>query len=164
VPIPRRLHGQAATTAQNSALPEPAPPPNHVDATSRAECALVVLNILLSDVRYGLGAYLGVYLLTEHHWDEASICLLLISGLVGLLSQTPIGLMVDAVRAKRLLLASVVLVVTVTCLSIQLAPRFWPMPAAGVVGALAGTTIPDARLDFPRHRRAHPLCAPGRPQ
>ncbi len=111
-------------------------------ASSPAERALDVLSILLSDVRYGLGAYLGVYLLTEHAWDEESIGLALsFGGLVGLLSQTPIGLMVDATRAKRLLLAAAVLVVTASCLAIPLAPRFWPVAAAGVVGALAGTAI-----------------------
>ena len=81
----------------------------------RAERGLDLLNILLSDVRYGLGAYLGVYLLTEHAWDEASIgSALSIGGLVGLLSQTGIGMLVDAVRAKRALLAGCVLVVTAT--------------------------------------------------
>jgi len=107
-----------------------------------AERALDVLSLLLSDVRYGLGAYLGVYLLTEHAWDAASIGLALSTGgLVGLLSQTPIGLLVDATRAKRLLLAGAVVVVTATCLAIPLAPRFWPVAAAAVVGALAGTAI-----------------------
>lgn len=107
-----------------------------------AERALDVLNILLSDVRYGLGAYLGVYLLTEHAWDAASIGLALsFGGLVGLASQTPVGLMVDAIRAKRLLLAAAVVIVTATCLVIPLAPNFWPVAAVGVVGALAGTTI-----------------------
>ena len=111
-------------------------------ALSPAERALDVLSVLLSDVRYGLGAYLGVYLLTEHAWDEESIGVALsIGGLVGLLSQTPIGLMVDATRAKRLLLAVAVLVVTASCLAIPLAPRFWPVAVAGVVGALAGTAI-----------------------
>lgn len=91
---------------------------------------------------YGLGAYLGVYLLTEHAWDAASIGLApSFGGLVGLLSQMPIGLMVDATRAKRLLLAGAVVVVTATCLAMPLAPRFWPVAVAGVVGALAGTTI-----------------------
>lgn len=116
--------------------------PGFAHASGHAERALDVLNLLLSDVRYGLGAYLGVYLLTEHAWDEASIGLALSAGgLVGLLSQTPIGLMVDATRAKRLLLACAILVVTATCLAIPLAPRFWPVAAAAVVGALAGTAI-----------------------
>ena len=110
-----------------------------------AERALDVLNILLSDVRYGLGAYLGVFLLTEHAWDPASIGLALsFGGLVGLLSQTPIGVMVDAVRAWRLLVAGAVLVATATSLAVPLAPRFWPVAAAGVVGALAGTAIGPA--------------------
>ena len=110
-----------------------------------AERSLDVLNILLSDVRYGLGAYLGVFLLTEHAWDPASIGLALsFGGLVGLLSQTPIGVMVDAVRAKRLLVAGAVLVATAASLAVPLAPRFWPVAAAGVVGALAGTAIGPA--------------------
>jgi MFS family permease len=108
----------------------------------RAERALDVLSFVLSDVRYGLGAYLGVYLLTEHAWDPASIGLALsFGGLVGLVSQVPLGAMVDALRAKRALIAGAVAVVTATCLAIPLAPRFWPVAVAGVVGGLAGTTI-----------------------
>jgi len=110
-----------------------------------AERTLDVLSFVLSDVRYGLGAYLAVYLLTEHAWDAASIGLALsFGGLVGLASQTPLGAMVDALRAKRALLAGAVVVVTATCFIIPLAPRFWPVAAAGVVGALAGTTIGPA--------------------
>ncbi len=104
--------------------------------------ALDVLNVLLSDVRYGLGAYLGVYLLTEHQWDAGEIGLALsIGGLAGLLAQAPIGLLVDAIRAKRALIAGAVLVVTACCLVIPLAPSFWPVTLAGVVGGLAGTSI-----------------------
>jgi MFS family permease len=123
---------------------EPSPLRRRV-ALPGAERALDLLNLLLSDVRYGLGAYLGVYLLTEHRWDAAEIGLALsFGGFVGLLSQTPIGLLVDAIRAKRLLLAGAVLVVTATCLVIPLAPRFWPVAAAAVIGALAGTIISPA--------------------
>lgn len=129
----------AVTATGQEAAAAPARP---APLTRRAERVLDLLNILLSDVRYGLGAYLGVYLLTEHAWDEASIGLALsVGGLAGLLSQTPIGIMVDAIRAKRALLAAAVVVVTTVCLLIPLAPRFWPVAALGVVGALAGTTI-----------------------
>jgi MFS family permease len=113
-----------------------------VELRRRAERALDWLNILLSDVRYGLGAYLGVYLLSEHQWDEASIGLALsIGGLAGLVAQTPLGAFVDWVRAKRLLLAVAVAVVTATSLVVPVAPQFWSVAAAGVIGALAGTTI-----------------------
>jgi MFS family permease len=107
-----------------------------------AERALDALSFFVSDARYGLGAYLGVYLLAEHSWDPASIgAALSIGALTGLVSQAPLGAFVDAVRAKRALLAGAVVLVTLTCLVIPLAPQFWSVAAAGLVGALAGVTI-----------------------
>ena len=112
---------------------------------SRAGRALDALAFLLSDVRYGLGAYLGVYLMTEHGWDPASIGFALsFGGIVGLVMRGPLCFMVDRIRAKRVLLAVAVVIVTATCLAIPLAPRFWPVAAIGVVGALAGVTIGPA--------------------
>jgi MFS family permease len=114
-------------------------------SSPRPERLLDVLNILLSDVRYGLGAYLGVYLLSEHHWDEASIGLALsLGGLAGLVSATPMGALVDAVRDKRWLIAFAAIVVTGTCLSIPLAPRFGPVVLAGVIGSVVGTLFGPA--------------------
>ena len=110
-------------------------------SVSRAGRALDVLAFLLSDVRYGLGAYLGVYLMTEHGWDPASIGFALsFGGIVGLAMRGPLCFMVDRIRAKRMLLAVAVVTVTATCLVIPLAPRFWPVAAIGVIGALAGVT------------------------
>jgi hypothetical protein len=112
-------------------------------SSSRAERALDVLNVVLADVRYGLGPYGAIYLMAEHGWDEADLALAAaFGGVVGLLSQGPIGAVVDdAVRAKRALLAGAVLAVAATCLLVVLAPRFWPVAAAGIVGALAGNTL-----------------------
>jgi MFS family permease len=108
----------------------------------RAERALDALSFFVSDARYGLGAYLGVYLMTEHAWDAASIgAALSIGGLTGLVAQAPLGALVDAVRMKRALIAGAVAMVTLTCLVIPLAPRFWPVAAAGLMGALAGVVI-----------------------
>jgi hypothetical protein len=102
-----------------------------------AERALDALSFFISDARYGL----GVFLLAEHGWDPASIgAALSLGALTGLVSQTPRGALVDAVRAKRALIAGAVVVVTATCLVIPLAPRFWSVAAAGLVGALAGVT------------------------
>jgi MFS family permease len=114
-------------------------------ASRHAEHLLDILNVLLSDVRYGLGAYLGVYLLSEHRWDEASIGLALSAGgLAGLISATPMGALVDAVRDKRWLVAFASVVVTATCLAIPLAPRFGPVVAAGIIGSVAGTLFAPA--------------------
>ena len=90
----------------------------------RAERALDVLNVVLADVRYGLGPYAAIYLMAEHAWDEASLALAAsFGGVAGLVSQAPIGAMVDAVRAKRALLAAAVLTVAATCLLVVLAPK-----------------------------------------
>src|SRR3954468_6975324 len=114
-------------------------------ASRNAEHLLDILNVLLSDVRYGLGAYLGVFLLSEHRWDEASIGLALSAGgLAGLISATPVGALVDAVRDKRWLVAFASVVVTATCLAIPLAPRSGPVVAAGIIGSVAGTLFAPA--------------------
>ena len=43
------------------------------------------LNFFLADVRGGLGAYVGVFLLTHAHWNQATIgAVLTLSGLIGI--------------------------------------------------------------------------------
>jgi MFS family permease len=108
----------------------------------RAERALDALSFFISDARYGLGAFLGVYLMTEHGWDAANIgSAIAIGGLTGLISQAPMGALVDAVRAKRALISCAAVIVTLTCLVVPFAPYFWSVAVAGLVGALAGVTI-----------------------
>jgi predicted MFS family arabinose efflux permease len=108
----------------------------------RAERALDVLNVALADVRYGLGPYAIVYLMTVHSWDEAGIAFAFsFGGLAGLVSQVAVGAIVDAVRAKRALLLGAITVVTAAAFVIVFAPRFWPVAAAGVAGALANSTV-----------------------
>src|ERR687886_70878 len=105
--------------------------------SSRAESVLDFLNLVLADVRYGLGPYTAIYLLTQHGWNEAGIALAFsFGGIIGVVIQGPIGALIDAVRIKRLLLALSVGVATTTSLLIIFAPRFWPVAVAGVVGAL----------------------------
>jgi MFS family permease len=110
--------------------------------STSTERTLDVLSFFVSDARYGLGAFLGVYLLAEHGWNPATIgAAVSIGAFTGLVSQAPMGALVDAVRAKRALIAGAVVVVTATCLVIPLAPHFWTVSLAGLVGALAGVTI-----------------------
>jgi MFS family permease len=106
---------------------------------------LDILNLVLADVRYGLGPYTAIYLLTEHGWNEAGIALAFSFGsIVGLVTKVPIGALVDAIRIKRALLAASVGVVTLTSFLIVFAPSFWPVAMAGVVGALAGSIMETA--------------------
>lgn len=111
----------------------------------RAERALDALAFFVSDARYGLGAFLGVYLLTEHSWTPAEIgAAVSLGALAGLAAQGPLGALVDAVRAKRLLIAGAVVIVTATSVVIPFAPQFWSVSAAGLVGAVAGVVIGPA--------------------
>jgi MFS family permease len=108
----------------------------------RAERALDLLNFVLADVRYGLGPYGIIYLISVHGWTEAGIALAFSFGsIAGLVSQTPIGAMVDRVRAKRALAIGALLLVAAASLAVPLAPSFWPVAAAGVAGALANSTL-----------------------
>jgi MFS family permease len=113
--------------------------------TARAGYSLDVLSFLLSDVRYGLGAYLGVYLLTEHGWDAAALGVVFaISSLAGVLLQAPLGALVDVIRAKRALLAGAVVVATGAALAVPLMPYLVPVVGTGVLGSIAGTVIAPA--------------------
>jgi MFS family permease len=89
---------------------------------------LDALNFFLADVRDGLGPYLAIYLLTVQKWDEASIGLVMsVATLAGLLAQTPAGALVDATRAKRAVVASAALAVTLASLLLPWLPTFWPV-------------------------------------
>jgi len=136
--VPEYASSGPGTTAHTALLPTEA----DKQSSRHAERALDILNVVLADVRYGLGPYASIYLLTEHGWNQAAIALAFSFGSVtGLVSQAPIGAMIDAVRAKRALLAGAVTVVTAACFLVVLAPYFWSVAFAGVIGALAGSTI-----------------------
>jgi MFS family permease len=89
---------------------------------------LDALNFFLADVRDGLGPYLAIYLLTVQRWDEASIGLVMsVATLAGLLAQTPAGALIDATRAKRAVVISAALAVTLASLLLPWLPTFWPV-------------------------------------
>ena len=91
------------------------------DNKGRAGRALDAANFFLADVRDGLGPYLAVYLLTEQHWDEARIGLVMsIATIAGIVAQTPAGALVDATRAKRLVMVIAAIMVTLASLSLPL--------------------------------------------
>ena len=60
----------------------------------------------MADVRDGLDPYLSVYLKGSQHWSAGDIGMAMAaSSIVAALFQIPTGLPVDALRAKRLLVA-----------------------------------------------------------
>lgn len=112
---------------------------------ARAGRALDAANFFLADVRDGLGPYLAVYLLTEQHWDEARIGLVMsVATIAGILAQTPAGALVDATRAKRTVMAVAAILVTLASLSLPLFPSFLPVAISQGTAQAAGVIFPPA--------------------
>jgi MFS family permease len=111
----------------------------------RANRALDAANFFLADVRDGLGPYLAIYLLTEQKWNEAQIGLVMsTAGVAGILAQTPAGALVDATRAKRLVMVAAALLVTLASVLLPLFPSFWPVAISQGIAHAAGVIFPPA--------------------
>jgi MFS family permease len=112
---------------------------------ARAGRALDAVNFFLADVRDGLGPYLAVYLLTEQKWDEARIgAVMSIATIAGILAQTPAGALVDATRAKRLVMAAAAVLVAIASLLLPLFPGFLPVALSQGLAHAAGVIFPPA--------------------
>jgi MFS family permease len=112
---------------------------------ARVSRALDLLNFFLADVRDGLGPYLSIYLLLTHHWDQASIGLVMgIGGIAAIAAQTPVGAMVDRTTAKRALIVVGAVTVTAGTLAIPLFPRFFAISLLQALTGIAGSVFAPA--------------------
>ena len=97
------------------------------------------LNFFLADVRGGLGPYVGVFLLTQANWDQATIgAVLTVSGLIGITLHTPIGALIDATHYKRGLIIVGTCALAVSALAIAWSPTFPVVVTADILLAIAG--------------------------
>ena len=108
--------------------------------------SLDALNFLLADVRGALGPYLNVFLVTQQHWSQAGVGVVTtVSGLLGLLAQTPAGAAIDATRAKRGLIVAALAILAIGAAAIYAFPTFWPVliatTAIAVVGDVFGPAV-----------------------
>jgi MFS family permease len=100
------------------------------------------LNFLLADVRGGLGPYVSVFLLTEAHWDQATIgAVLTVSGIIGITLHTPVGALIDTTHRKRALLIAGVVALSICALSIPWAPTLPVVLAADITMAVLGAVF-----------------------
>lgn len=103
------------------------------------------LNFFLADVRDGLGPYLAIYLLAVHHWDPASIGLVMtIAGVTALVAQTPAGALIDRTRRKRGVIIGAALLVTVSCLLLPFLTSFSLVAITQALSAIAATVFAPA--------------------
>jgi predicted MFS family arabinose efflux permease len=116
---------------------------SHLDR--RNNRSLDSLNFFLADVRDGLGPYLAIYLLAVHHWDPASIGVVMtLAGIAALVTQTPAGALVDSSRAKRALVIIAALLVTVSCLLLPFITSFSLVALTQALSAAAASIFAPA--------------------
>ena len=118
--------------------------------------ALCLTSFFIADVRDGLGPFLGIFL-TQRHWQAEDIGLLMtIGGVAGLLATLPAGFITDTSRHKRVLLAVVCLVITLTTLLLWFSQKTSVVAlsqvASGICAAFVGPLIAGITLGLTRQR------------
>ncbi|MDI3308702.1 MAG: MFS transporter [Acetobacteraceae bacterium] len=132
---PPTLGGQA---------PDPAGGGGEAHPSRRSQSGLDWLNFFIADVQTGFGPFVAVYLAT-HSWSPGEIGLVLtIGSLTAMASQTPGGMLVDAVEAKRLLIGIAIGLIAAGALIIALWPSFYLVAVAEVLHGSTGGMIRPA--------------------
>jgi cyanate permease len=116
--------------------------------------SLDALKFLLADVRGALGPYLNVFLVTQQHWSQSSGGVVTtVSGLLGLIAQTPAGAAIDASTAKRGLIIGAQVLPAAGAIGIYALPTFWPVLAANTLIGLVGDVFGPAVAALSERRR-----------
>jgi predicted MFS family arabinose efflux permease len=107
--------------------------------------SLDVINFLLADVRGAFGPYVNVFLITQLHWTQSRVGLIImVGGLLGLLAQTPIGWAIDRTDTKRGVLVLALAVLGTAGVILFSVPSFWPVLVANGVMAIVGDVFGPA--------------------
>lgn len=116
-----------------------------MSTTRKTDYALDAVNFMLADVRGAVGPYLNVFLVTQQHWTQSNVGLVtMISGLIGLIFQTPIGAAIDETHAKRGVLILSVATLGASAIAFYLQPSFWVVAIALVLMAVVGDVFGPA--------------------
>jgi predicted MFS family arabinose efflux permease len=106
---------------------------------------LDALNFLMADVRDGVGPYLSIYLKGGLHWQAGEIGVAMaVSSITAAICQIPAGLLVDSVRAKRLLVVISGLMVGIGSLLVVCLPKLAVIVGAQATLGAASAVIPPA--------------------
>ncbi len=136
---------EAAAPASQAASASAAGQTDAAQPSARSQRGLDGINLLMADVRDGVGPYLSVFLKGAEHWDSGAIGIAMAaSSIAAAACQIPAGLLVDGTSAKRLLIAASGLMVGAGCLLIVLFPHFTTVVAAQALLGAASAIIPPA--------------------
>lgn len=118
--------GSSLTVAHENEIRFPSP-------SKRSERGLDWFNFFLSDVLNGVDSFLTAYL-TGKGWGPQRIGFVLsASSFTTMISQIPVGALVDSVRNKKALIAAGVATIPITALIFALWPAFWPVAVGQVM-------------------------------
>ena len=118
--------------------------------------ALCWLNFFLSGMQAAFGPIAAAYL-AAREWSAKDIGFVLtIGGIASLVSQVPGGALLDAVRAKRLLVATCVVAVALSALIFPLWPSFSLVAFAEVLQGITGGILGRRLLLLPSDWSATP--------
>jgi predicted MFS family arabinose efflux permease len=126
--------------------------------SKRSLRALEFLNVFLADVPGGIGPFLAVYLAASYHWNPADIGIAMsVSGIAGVIAQTPAGELVDRLRQKRLLIVITSMLIAVSCLVMAMRTTMTMVVAAqvviGVVSSVIGPAVAAITLGLVGHQK-----------
>src|SRR5882762_3678096 len=146
----------AMTLAVRSGLPHPVAPQQDSQSTERRSSRLRLcivflrmqeggplmavhvrgldwLNFFLADVQTGVGPFLAIYL-AQNHWDPEHVGIALTAGgIAGIVTQAPVGWLVDRLRGKRGLIAAGVAALCAGSLTMALRPSVLSVMTAQVL-------------------------------
>jgi len=125
----------------------------------RSQRGLDWLNFFVADVQTAFGPFVAVQL-SLNGWSQGAIgSVLTINGVVGILSQTPAGMLIDHSRAKRAVVAVCLAMTAVGGLIFAFLPRYLPVALAEVLhggaGAAVQTALAAIGLGLVGHRLYH---------
>ena len=119
--------------------------------------ALDALNVVLADVRDGLGPYLAIYLSTKH-WDPSKIGMAMSAmGVASVIAQTPAGGLIDRSRHKRSWMVAAAAMIALGSIAMVRLPTLpvilGAQAALGVASAIFAPAIAAVSLGLVGHAR-----------
>jgi MFS family permease len=134
---------------------QPMPVGETAAASRQSLFALSWLNFFLAGMQSAFGPIAAAYLASQQ-WTAKDIGFVLsIGGIASLVSQVPGGELLDAVRAKRVLIAIGVITIALSTLIFRLWPSFVPVAVAqvlqGITGGILGPGVVAITLGLVGH-------------
>ncbi|QTK88484.1 MFS transporter, partial [Burkholderia vietnamiensis] len=106
--------------------------------------ALEALNFFIADVQAGIGPFAGVILLSRGWSADAIGSVMTLAGLAAMAATPAAGALVDALRAKRLLIVCATAATALASLTLRFADGYGAVAASQVVAAVCGAALAPA--------------------